>query len=137
MKKADRVLEQAEQVAQTVESWADLSNALFAPFHGIVTSAYRTPAERRAFLKTTQYKKIRALLNQAVDRFGLVEGAMPKKSGRFVVRVPRSLHVALEQEARQEGVSLNQLVVTKLATQLRDMTDPRQPRDKPRRRKPA
>jgi hypothetical protein len=53
------------------------------------------------------------------------------------VRAPCWLRIALEQEARQEGVSLNQLVVTKLATQLRDMTDPRRPGGKPRRRKPA
>jgi site-specific DNA-methyltransferase (adenine-specific) len=49
---------------------------------------------------------------------GLVSGATPKKSGKFVVRLPRSLHAALEREAEVEGTSLNQLVVTKLAVQL-------------------
>jgi HicB-like protein involved in pilus formation len=118
MKKADRLVKQAEQIASSVETWADLSNALFAPFNGLLTQAYPTPAERRAFTKTPQYRRINSLLEEAIETFGLVEGATPKKSGRFVVRLPRSLHAALEREADQEGVSLNQLVVAKLALQL-------------------
>jgi hypothetical protein len=118
VKKASRVLEQAEAVAGSVESWADLSNALFDPVHGLVTRAFPDRGEREAFLKTPQYRKIRRLLDEAMDRSGLVEGATPRKSGRFVVRLPRSLHAALEREAEQEGVSLNQLVVAKLAAQL-------------------
>ncbi len=50
-----------------------------------------------------------------MQRHGLVEGGTPRKSGRFVVRLPQSLHAALESEAMAEGVSLNQLVVAKLA----------------------
>ena len=38
-----------------------------------------------------------------------------------MVRLPRSLHAALEREAAIEGVSLNQLVVMKLAAQLKDL----------------
>ena len=56
--------------------------------------------------------------SDAIERFGLVEGATPKKSGRFVVRLPQSLHAALEREAVAEGVSLNQLVVSKLSLTL-------------------
>jgi predicted HicB family RNase H-like nuclease len=36
-------------------------------------------------------------------------------SGKFVVRMPKSLHRALVEQAQSEGVSLNQLVVTRLA----------------------
>jgi predicted HicB family RNase H-like nuclease len=118
MKNAKRILEQAEDVAGSVETWADLSNALFDPVNGLITRAYPTRAEREAFLKTEQYKKIRELLAHGIDTHGLVEGATPKKSGRFVVRLPQSLHAALEREAGREGVSLNQLVVAKLAAQL-------------------
>ena len=39
-------------------------------------------------------------------------------SGKFNVRVPKSLHAALATEAEAEGVSLNQLVVAKLARHL-------------------
>ena len=36
-------------------------------------------------------------------------------SGRLVVRLPRSLHKRLKQEADAEGVSLNQYMLYKLA----------------------
>lgn len=36
-------------------------------------------------------------------------------SGRFVVRVPKSLHYKLSIEAEQEGVSLNQYALYKLS----------------------
>ena len=43
----------------------------------------------------------------------------PKEfSGKFNVRIPKSLHAALVSEAEAEGVSLNQLVLTKLALHL-------------------
>ncbi len=38
-----------------------------------------------------------------------------KYSGRFVVRLPKSLHQRLAIEAQKEGVSLNQLALYKLA----------------------
>jgi predicted HicB family RNase H-like nuclease len=119
--KAAKLLKEAQELAASAESWADLSNALFDPFEGIVSRTFETRAEREAFAKTEEYRAIRALLEQARERFGLVAGATPKKSGRFVVRLPRSLHAALEREAAAEGVSLNQLVVAKLAAQLKDV----------------
>ena len=36
-------------------------------------------------------------------------------SGKFVTRIPKSLHMSLAEIARREGVSLNQFVLTKLA----------------------
>lgn len=46
------------------------------------------------------------------------EPALPvenQPSGKFTVRVPRSLHRKLAEEARREGVSLNQFVTVALA----------------------
>lgn len=39
-------------------------------------------------------------------------------SGRFVARVPRSIHARLAQRAQQEGVSMNSLVSSFLAESL-------------------
>ena len=86
---------------------------------GLVAKAYPTRSERERFLQTKQYKAIRELIAAAQQRSGLVAGANPTdKSGKFIVRLPRSLHAALDMEAEAEGVSLNQLVVTKLALQM-------------------
>lgn len=38
-----------------------------------------------------------------------------KYSGKFIVRLPKSLHQRLAIEAKKEGVSLNQLALYKLA----------------------
>jgi len=38
-----------------------------------------------------------------------------KYSGKFVLRVPKTLHARLAMEAEQEGVSLNQYAVYKLS----------------------
>jgi len=125
MSKPCELLEQARQLAESAPSWADLSNALFDPAEGIVSRAFSTRAEREAFAKTPEYREIRQLLEGARQRFGLVAGATPKRSGRFVVSLPRSLQAALEKEADTEGVSLNQLVLTKLAVQLNVLTGAR------------
>ncbi len=111
----------AAQYASTGPNWADLSNFLFDPEEGLLIRAYPTRGEREAFMKTEEYKAIRGLLQNAIRQSGLVAGAEPQKSGKFVVRLPKTLHLALEREAEQEGVSLNQLVVTKLAVQLSQM----------------
>lgn len=42
-------------------------------------------------------------------------GATPPLSGKFVQRVPKSIHAKLAVLARQEGVSLNTLVLTFIA----------------------
>ena len=108
----------AEEQAKASETWADLANALFDPVEGLVAQAYPTRAEREAFIKTDEYRRIRQLLESAMDQHGLVAGATPKKSSRVVVRLPQSLHAALEREAAAEGVSLNQLMIAKLAVNL-------------------
>ncbi len=40
-----------------------------------------------------------------------------KYSGKFVVRLPKSLHARLAREAEKEGVSLNQYTLYKLSVQ--------------------
>jgi hypothetical protein len=113
-----RLIDRAEQAAAAAETWADLSNLLFDPAEGLIARAYPTREAREAFVKTEEYQRLRQLVAESMDRHGLVTGGSPKKSSRFVVRLPRSLHAALEREAMAEGVSLNQLVVAKLAVGL-------------------
>ncbi|MEQ8785383.1 MAG: toxin-antitoxin system HicB family antitoxin [Pirellulaceae bacterium] len=117
-KNAEELLESARNVAESTTAWADLSNFLFNPDDGLIVKAYPARREREAFLKTPEYRAIRSLLLEKMNQSGLAEGATPEKSGRFVVRLPKSLHAALEREAAREGVSLNQLVVAKLAVSL-------------------
>lgn len=112
------ILKASRQASDSAHNWADLSNALFDQVDGLLAHAFPTQEARAKFVKTDEYKQIRRLLERATERSGLVEGATPTKSGRLLVRLPKSMHSALEIEAESEGVSLNQLVVTKLALRL-------------------
>ena len=122
--KAQSLLDSAREEAAKVQTWADLSNFLFDPDDGLISRAYPVGPERSAFMKSAEYKSIRKLIEEVRDRTGFIEGATPKKSGKFVVRLPRSLHAALEAEAAREGVSLNQLVVAKLSMQMSQLLSP-------------
>ena len=55
---------------------------------------------------------------EAAEKFGDPipgPGRSEGYSGKFATRITRSPHMTLAEMARREGVSLNQLVVTKLA----------------------
>jgi hypothetical protein len=122
MTNAPSILVEAQALAKASQNWADLSNALFEPFSGLVARRYPDEAKRKAFYDSEACEALYALLERKMRETGVEEGAAPTKSGRFVVRMPRSLHSALELEAAQEGTSLNQLVVTKLAVGLKTVS---------------
>jgi hypothetical protein len=117
--KARAVLEFAEQRAGETENWLELSNALFGP-GGKATVAFPTERERTAFCKTEEYKRLLALMDRlpAPPVKEVVELAA-SANGAISVRLPRSVHAALLAEAKAEGVSLNQLCLSKLVAQLR------------------
>jgi site-specific DNA-methyltransferase (adenine-specific) len=119
------ILTEAKKLAVSTKTWADLSNALFDPIDGLVVRTYPNPKERAEFRKSEVYNKLHKMVETKMDEIGLIEGATPKKSGKFVVRLPRSLHTALEKEAEEENTSLNQLVVAKLAVQLDNLSESR------------
>ena len=118
MHTALNILDEARRLAKSAKTWADLSNALFDPLEGLVVRSFPNHEDRSEFRKTPAYDELHALVEKKMEETGVANGANPKKSGKFVVRLPHSLHAALETEARVEGTSLNQLVITKLAIQL-------------------
>lgn len=118
MKAVNDILAEAQRLAEGSKTWADLSNAIFDPLDGLVVKRIPDPGERAAFRKTDAYAQLHLLVEQKMQTTGVVAGAEPQKSGRFVVRLPRTLHAALEHEAVAEGTSLNQLVLAKLAARL-------------------
>jgi len=87
----------------------------------------KTREERRDFINSNFYK----LLDDLECRLGLEQGYLfddevetsgeAGYNGRFVLRLPRTLHRALSIKARRENISLNQLCLTKLAIPLRGM----------------
>ena len=121
-----RITEKARQVLAYVErrvregtDWVELSNAVFG-MGGKATQAFPNEAERTAFCKSEEYRRILTLMDSlpAPATKGFVELAA-SANGAISVRLPRSIHAALLAEAKAEGVSLNQLCVSKLVAQLR------------------
>jgi predicted HicB family RNase H-like nuclease len=119
MNKVNDILEEAERLSEKSKTWADLSNGIFDPIDGLVAKRFPDAADRTAFRKSDAYAALHKLVEQKMEQTGVAAGAEPTKSGKFVVRLPRTLHAALEREAISEGTSLNQLVLTKLAARLK------------------
>jgi hypothetical protein len=116
--KAREILAFAQQRARQAADWVELHNALF----GLAGKATQllSESERAAFTRTDEYRRVLALLDglppPAVKEFGEL---LARANGAISVRVPRSVHAALLAEAKAEGVSLNQLCLSKLVAQLR------------------
>jgi hypothetical protein len=117
--KARQLLEFAEERARQSAHWIELHNALFG-LGGKATELLTTESERTAFAQTGECRRIFALLDSlpqpVVKDFGEL---LATANGAISVRLPRSVHAALLAEAKAEGVSLNQLCLSKLVAQLR------------------
>ena len=117
--KAREALKFAQQRAAHSANWIELHNALFG-IGGKATELFRTESERTAFSRTEQYKQILALMDTlsppATKEFGEL---LASANGAISVRLPRTVHAALLAEAKSEGISLNQLCLSKLVAQLR------------------
>lgn len=117
--KARQALEFAEQRASQAADWVELHNALFG-LGGKATELFATEADRTAFSRTEQYKRILALMDKLPPpRTKEFVELLASANGAISVRLPRSVHAALLAEAKAEGVSLNQLCLSKLVSQLR------------------
>ncbi len=71
----NRVLEQAKALAETVESWAEFSVAVFDQFSGIVAKTFSSGIERQAFYDTDQYKQIE-IHPSLMKKFGAIAGGL-------------------------------------------------------------
>ena len=96
-------------------TWVDANNAIYGP-GGPFVRRFPTKADRAAFSRTKERQQIDELIDSLPDP--PVGPQRQEFSGKFNVRIPKSLHAALVSEAEKEGVSLNQLVLTKLAMDL-------------------
>jgi predicted HicB family RNase H-like nuclease len=110
-------LEFARREARHARNWVDLWNKLF----GIGAKAgqlFPMDSDRAKFAKTPEHKQVFELLHRLPSPFGATQ--LKDASGNLRVRMPKSLHAALIDEAKTEGVSLNQLILSKVSVPLRE-----------------
>jgi predicted HicB family RNase H-like nuclease len=93
-------------------TWVEANNAIYGP-GGPFTRLFPSAKDRAAFARTAASRQIDALLDRLPEP--PVAPQRREYSGKFNVRIPKSLHAALVREAEAEAVSLNQLVLAKLA----------------------
>jgi predicted HicB family RNase H-like nuclease len=114
--RAQELVTLARKLAQTSAlTWVEANNAIYGP-GGPFVRLFPKAKDRVAFAKTKESRQIDRLIDSLPE-----PAAGPQRreySGKFNVRVPKSIHAALVSEAEAEGVSLNQLVVAKLALHL-------------------
>jgi predicted HicB family RNase H-like nuclease len=96
-------------------TWVEANNAIYGP-GGPFARLFPKAKDRAAFAKTRESRQIDQLIDSLPEP--AVGPQRREYSGKFNVRIPKSLHAALASEAETEGVSLNQLVVAKLALHL-------------------
>ena len=96
-------------------TWVEANNALYGP-GGPFTRLFPSARDRAAFARTDESRQIDDLLDSLPEP--AVGPQRREFSGKFNVRLPKSLHAALVREAEAEAVSLNQLVLAKLALRL-------------------
>jgi HicB-like protein involved in pilus formation len=114
--RAQELLTLARKLSQTSGlTWVEANNAIYGP-GGPFARLFPNAKDRTAFAKSKESRQIDRFIDSLPE-----PPAGPQRreySGKFNVRVPKSLHAALASEAEAEGVSLNQLVVAKLALHL-------------------
>ena len=114
--RAQELLKLARKLAQTSGlTWVEANNAIYGP-GGPFVRLFPNAKDRAAFAKTKESRQIDRLIDSLPDP--PIGPQRREYSGKFNVRVPKSLHASLASEAEAEGVSLNQLVVAKLALHL-------------------
>jgi predicted HicB family RNase H-like nuclease len=114
--RARELLELARKLAQAPGlTWVEANNAVYGP-GGPFVRLFPSAKDRQAFAKAKASQEIDRLLDSLPEP--PVGPERREYSGKFNVRVPKTLHAALVREAEAEGVSLNQLVVAKLALHL-------------------
>jgi predicted HicB family RNase H-like nuclease len=114
--RAQELLTLARKLAEAPGlTWVEANNALYGP-GGPLARLFPSAKDRVAFAKTQESRDIDELIDSLPEP--PVGPERHEYSGKFNVRIPKSLHAALVSEAEAEGVSVNQLVLAKLALHL-------------------
>lgn len=113
-KRAKELLAFAKERAPQCRTRTELNNLIFGP-GGPVIQLFPSESDRAKLVETPEHAAIWEIFESLPD--GPTAGK-EDRSGKILVRVPKSIHAALLQEAEAEGVSLNQLILSKLCVQL-------------------
>jgi predicted HicB family RNase H-like nuclease len=114
--KAEReIYEEARELLETGTGVTAFVERFFGPA-GKLAAWSKNEAERGKLVQSELYQWLqRQAAELRRQEAQIFERDAEACSGRLTITVPRSLHAALKQEARWEGVSLSELIRLKLA----------------------
>lgn len=88
---------------------------------GLVRKSFGTPEDLADFEQTSEYSQIQEMLKRLRER-GAEKPTFQEQSRVITVRLPRSLHEALQDEAHRRRTSMNKLCIAKLLQLVDDET---------------
>ena len=108
----------AMELSRTRPDWFAFHKALYG-VGGEIPKLFPTPAEQEAFKASEEYAEIEALTEDLRRQAGRPKGeAEPTRI--ITVRIPRSVHEALRDEANRRKTSINKLCIAKLVQELEE-----------------
>jgi hypothetical protein len=117
------MLEEAKKDFTANMNWMDFSNKYFSQGSPYIP---KTREERKEFIESPEFREVQRMKGMLEDaQPDVMEPTVKVYSGAISVRVPKSIHRSLAEEAEIEGVSLNQLILAKISVTLYDMTKAR------------
>lgn len=115
-KRAKELLEHAQKVCAVVDNWSLAHNSIYG-IGAKFGQLFPTIEDRKAYRKLPENKAVQALLD-GVRGDSPLGGEPDDGTTKFLLRLPKAVYAALSHEAEQEGVSINQLILTKVSISL-------------------
>lgn len=110
--KLHTVLEVAQALHQQAPDWVTFFREVLG-LDGLVRQAFPSPDELAEFEQTAAAEEIQQMLKQLRDS-DPPPARIKEPTQMITVRLPRSLHESLREEAQDRGTSLNKLCISKL-----------------------
>lgn len=104
------ILREAEKDFESGMNWLDFHNKYFGIGNKYIP---KNKEERIFFLESDVFKKLSSIKNQLKEK--QPEIIEPEYSGKFNLRVGKTLHKELTEIATQENLSLNTLLISILS----------------------
>jgi predicted HicB family RNase H-like nuclease len=108
-----KVEEKADQLFAAGVAWTTFFKELLGP-EGLVRQLFPTPEELTRFEQTATHRKVQEML-AGLRRVQEGRAAKTEAVSVITLRIPKSLHDALAEEAHALKTSINRLCISKLA----------------------
>ncbi len=107
------VRRRATALFETKPDWATFYREVLG-VRGIVRRLCRTPEELEAFKRSDSYRDIMAMLRKLLGSKDAAASPDEEPISVVTIRIPRSFHQALRDEAFEYRTSMNKLCISKL-----------------------